>query len=52
MPSDIRDRTGETHETTRPISSKKVDGTGVYNRNGDSLGTVDHMIDKFTGLVE
>ena len=50
MPSD---RTGETDETTRLISSEKVDGTAVYNRNGDSLGTVDHvMIDKFTGQVE
>ena len=53
MPSDIRARTGETDETSRLISSQKVDGTAVYNRNGDSLGTVDHMmIDKFTGQVE
>jgi sporulation protein YlmC with PRC-barrel domain len=53
MPSDIRARTGGTDETSRLISSQKVDGTAVYNRNGDSLGTVDHMmIDKFTGQVE
>src|SRR5579864_5183216 len=51
--SDVRARTGETDETTRLISSQKVDGTAVYNRNGDRLGTVDHtMIDKFTGQVE
>ena len=44
---------GETDETTRLISSEKVEGTAVYNRNGDRLGTVDHvMIDKFTGQVE
>jgi sporulation protein YlmC with PRC-barrel domain len=53
MPSDIKARTGETDETSRLISSQKVDGTAVYNRNGDRLGTVDHMmIDKFTGQVE
>ncbi len=53
MPSDARARAGETDETTRLISSQKVDGTAVYNRNGDRLGTVDHMmIDKFTGQVE
>jgi len=43
----------EADETHRLISSEKVDGTEVYNRNGDHLGTVDHMmIDKFTGHVE
>ncbi len=53
MPSDARARMGETDETSRLISSEKVDGTAVYNRNGDRLGTVDHMmIDKFTGQVE
>src|SRR5205085_2197192 len=39
--------------TDRLISSEKVDGTAVYNRNGDRLGTVHHMmIDKFSGQVE
>ena len=43
----------EADETHRLISSQKVDGTAVYNRNGDSLGTIDHMmIDKYTGHVE
>src|SRR5690348_13077771 len=42
----------EADETHRMISSEKVDGTSVYNRNGDSLGTVHHlMIDKYTGQV-
>lgn len=34
--------TGQMDETDRLISSRKVDGTAVYNRNGDRLGTVDH----------
>ena len=43
----------EADETLNLISSEKVDGTAVYNRNGDRLGTVHHlMIDKFTGTVE
>src|ERR1051325_11892996 len=53
MASDTAARTGQTDETNRLISSQKVDGTAVYNPNGDSLGDVDHMmIDKFTGQVE
>ena len=35
-------RTGQTDETDRLISSDKVDGTTVYNRNGDNIGTIDH----------
>jgi hypothetical protein len=47
------DRPLEADETHRLISSAKVEGTEVYNRNGDHLGTVDHMmIDKFTGHVD
>ncbi|HEX5455219.1 MAG TPA: PRC-barrel domain-containing protein [Stellaceae bacterium] len=43
----------ETDETNRLISSEKVDGTAVYNRDGDRLGTVHHlMLDKYTGRVE
>src|SRR5215208_5634371 len=53
MATETAARTGQTDETDRLISSQKVDGTAVYNRNGDKLGTVDHiMIDKFTGQVE
>jgi len=43
----------DVDETDRLISSDKVDGTDVYSRNGDHLGTVhDVMIDKRTGHVE
>lgn len=43
----------EADEPHRMISSEKVEGTECYNRNGDHLGTVDHMmIDKLTGHVE
>ena len=53
MANDQMARTGQTDETDRLISSDKVDGTTVYNRNGETLGTIDHlMIDKFTGQVE
>jgi hypothetical protein len=37
-------RTGETDETDRLISSEKVDGTTVYNRNGENIGSIDHLI--------
>ncbi|HJQ58511.1 MAG TPA: PRC-barrel domain-containing protein [Vineibacter sp.] len=34
------------------IAADKVEGTNVYNRTGDKLGTVDHvMIDKSSGKV-
>ena len=34
------------------ISSEKVEGTAVYNANGDKLGTIDDLIiDKRSGLV-
>ena len=53
MANETMARTGQADETDRLISSQKVDGTAVYNRNGDRLGTVDHlMIDKFSGQVE
>jgi hypothetical protein len=43
----------EADETHRLISSEKVDGTAVYNRAGDRMGTVHHlMLDKYTGRVE
>jgi hypothetical protein len=43
----------ETHETNRLISSEKVDGTAVYNGEGQHLGSIHHlMIDKFSGHVE
>jgi PRC-barrel domain len=43
----------DCHETDRLISSDKVEGTSVYNRNGDNIGTINHlMIDKISGQVE
>ena len=39
-------------ETDRLIASDKVEGTAVYNRQGERLGTVDNfMVDKSTGRV-
>jgi hypothetical protein len=54
--SDVRTATTATHleadETDRLISSEKVEGTAVYDRRGESLGSVHHvMIDKYTGQV-
>jgi sporulation protein YlmC with PRC-barrel domain len=52
---DIRTATAahlEADETHRLISSEKVDGTAVYDRRGERLGSVHHlMIDKYTGQV-
>jgi PRC-barrel domain len=49
----VKGRAVDVDETSSLISSEKVDGTSVYNRHGDSLGTVHHlMIDKITGRVE
>lgn len=40
-------------ETDRLIASNKVEGTAVYGRNGEKLGTVHNlMIDKYSGQVE
>jgi hypothetical protein len=56
MPNDatcLAGRPVDVDETDRLISSDKVDGTDVYSRDGDHLGTVhDVMIDKRTGQVE
>ena len=54
--SDVRTATTATNleadETDRLISSEKVDGTAVYDRRGERLGSVHHlMIDKYTGQV-
>ncbi|MFN3946375.1 MAG: PRC-barrel domain-containing protein [Allosphingosinicella sp.] len=41
------------NETSRLIASNKVEGTPVYNRRGDRLGTIyNFMVDKFSGKVE
>jgi PRC-barrel domain protein len=42
----------ETEETARLIASDKVEGTAVYDRKGNHLGQVHHlMIDKHTGQI-
>jgi sporulation protein YlmC with PRC-barrel domain len=42
-----------TDETTRLIASNKVEGTAVYNRNGERLGSIyNFMVDKESGEVE
>ena len=39
-------------ETRRLIASNKVEGTAVYNRTGEQLGTVfNFMVDKILGQV-
>ena len=46
-----RDRIA-TDETERLIASNKVEGTPVYDRNGDRLGSIHNfMVDKFRGKV-
>jgi len=41
------------NETNRLISSEKVEGTTVYNRTGEKLGTVrNFMVDKRSGKAE
>jgi hypothetical protein len=43
----------ETDESHRLISSDKVEGTSVYNRQGESIGSIyTVMIDKRSGQVE
>jgi len=40
------------NETERLIASDKVEGTSVYDRNGNSLGSVyNFMVDKVSGKV-
>ena len=42
-----------TDETSRLISSSKVEGTTVYNRGGERLGTIrNFMVNKQSGRVE
>ena len=48
--SDIADV--EADETSRLIASNKVEGTAVYNRQGERLGSVyNFMVDKMSGQV-
>ena len=42
-----------TDETDRLIASDKVEGTAVYNRQGERLGSIyNFMVDKRSGQVE
>lgn len=42
-----------TDETDRLIASDRVEGTAVYNREGDRLGSIHNfMVDKRSGHVE
>lgn len=42
-----------TEETTRLIASNKVEGTSVYNREGEKLGSIyNFMVEKREGRVE
>lgn len=42
-----------TDETTRLIASNKVEGTTVYNAQGDKLGSIyNFMVNKRSGQVE
>jgi len=44
--------TSDTRETSRLISSEKVEGTSVENTRGDNLGHIEEiMIDKVSGKV-
>jgi len=60
---DVRSATSatlEADETDRLISSKKVEGTAVYDRRGERLGTIHHLMiayavmsfGGFLGIVE
>lgn len=43
----------DTHETRELIASDKVEGTAVYNREGERLGTVERfMVNKRSGKAE
>ena len=47
-PSDIA-----TDETDRLVASNKVEGTAVYNRDGEKLGSIyNFMVEKRSGKVE
>ena len=42
-----------TDETNRLIASNKVEGTSVYNRSGEKLGSIyNFMVDKRSGQAE
>ncbi|MBX3562468.1 MAG: PRC-barrel domain-containing protein [Sphingomonas sp.] len=53
MAYDTVDRTVARSETTDLIASDKVEGTNVYNRDGEKLGSVrNFMVGKRSGRVD
>ena len=49
----MAERNIATDETTRLIASNKVEGTAVYNTQGEKLGSIHNfMVDKKSGQVE
>ena len=49
----MNDMSIATDETDRLIASNKVEGTAVYNRDGERIGTIyNFMVDKLSGEVE
>lgn len=49
----MADNSTATDETDRLIASNKVEGTAVYDREGNKLGSVyNFMVDKRSGKVE
>ncbi len=43
----------QTHQHTSLIASDRVEGTAVYNRQDERLGTIKNfMVDKYSGQVE
>jgi hypothetical protein len=52
-PTDRPEGRVEIDESSRLIASDKVEGTSVYNRKGEHLGSVyNFMVDKVSGKVE
>ena len=50
--TNVGERGVATEETERLIASDKVEGTAVFDSNGEHLGRVHHlMIDKYSGRV-
>jgi sporulation protein YlmC with PRC-barrel domain len=49
----MTDNTIEHDETVDLIASNKVEGTAVYNQEGEKLGTIHNfMVDKVSGQVD
>ncbi|HEV7996814.1 MAG TPA: PRC-barrel domain-containing protein [Stellaceae bacterium] len=50
--TNVGERGFATEETPRLIASDKVEGTAVFDRDGNHLGRIHHlMIDKYSGQV-